>query len=504
MTNLAQKTQGRIFIKLNQNACVPYTYGGCLSVSGFSASSGGATSVYCASPEKYNEFVVIGSFSGADSRPSLTLSGYLPINERSLLEKLYHAKCNFDFQVHYGECTNPSEFNSFKRAYLFKNATIDEYTLSDLVAKSPDDRGLIDEEITVTVDSFESYIIQKPQKVNSTYTPLAVTNINKSNACATNCLDACCYAILSCYNDFDADNCTPNRMELTYYCGGQSVSIWMDCLLNTGNVHLTSDGLYLYIIADYQYYKIAITEIEAFLSAQTNACDIASAVSAACPDENVLASVECFQNQNLYLYDIVLHNGIPYVIGLNHLLKFSETCVPTTVATYASSVLSLSANDDFVVVTTADGIVYVYADDILYTTYTLANAATSSQIINSTNILFGYDNGIYHVCGTECLNIPLGGCVNKIIKYNDNIIYVLVNYTTGSEILVSIDGGVTYSKMKIDSYDSSIFLNTTLLDLAVCHNDPLSFVATGVSNIIHCTSIPDCGDAGIILYSTIA
>ena len=136
----------RLFINESGPGCGNgYSYLSCYKLEGLEKTLGDIESIYCPSNSSYDEFDEVGSVKGADSRWTSTISGTISMNQQSALERLVRAGCPFNLQVHSGRCTRPDSFQQFESSLILEDVRLTSYSLSELVAASPDERAVVTE-----------------------------------------------------------------------------------------------------------------------------------------------------------------------------------------------------------------------------------------------------------------------------------------------------------------------------------------------------------------------
>lgn len=171
--NPAVTGQGRTFINTDGAGCGnSFSYLGCYKVDSLEQSLGDITSIYCPSDEQYDAFVEVASIRGADSRWTSTLTGTLPVDTETELEKIRRRGCSFNLQVHFGACNRPDDFSSFNSAIVLQDVRLTNYNLSSLTALSPDERAAVSE--TASISAGSSYRVF-PLEYSTTATNVATT-----------------------------------------------------------------------------------------------------------------------------------------------------------------------------------------------------------------------------------------------------------------------------------------------------------------------------------------
>lgn len=95
------------------------TFQSCLVMGGASQAIGGVTYIYCPDPENYNQFIVVGEIQEREEQVETSLSGHFPLTSRSQILKWAKAKSPLAIHVHFGQSTNPQNFNHFTKAVIF-------------------------------------------------------------------------------------------------------------------------------------------------------------------------------------------------------------------------------------------------------------------------------------------------------------------------------------------------------------------------------------------------
>jgi len=141
-----QTGKSRAFIIENQAGPdnVP-EYQGIVVPQGLSQSFGDITKIEVPDPNRYDNFVEIGSFRGEDERPSSSLMGQYALDTRSDLLRLAQKKCPVDVHINMGDCTTPSNPNQFKKKVIQEDVRFTSYETDELGALSSSDRAKVTE-----------------------------------------------------------------------------------------------------------------------------------------------------------------------------------------------------------------------------------------------------------------------------------------------------------------------------------------------------------------------
>ncbi|MHA2263560.1 MAG: hypothetical protein ACXAEN_14285 [Candidatus Thorarchaeota archaeon] len=117
----------------------------CLKAMAASQAFGDIEKIECPDPEEFGEFIEIGVIQGAQDRETSSLVGRYPINAESDLLRLARKRCAFDFQVNFGECEDPKDFNDFQKKLIREDTYITNYGTDDLGALSSDENAVVNE-----------------------------------------------------------------------------------------------------------------------------------------------------------------------------------------------------------------------------------------------------------------------------------------------------------------------------------------------------------------------
>ncbi|RTK99350.1 MAG: hypothetical protein EKK57_09755 [Proteobacteria bacterium] len=157
---ILRNTQGRVFVSVG--LFDDFKYYGAMSVGPIEKTLPAIEPVL--TMDAHGTVVKIAEIKDHDVNPSTaSLTGYVPLRTKSSLENLIK-KGGSDIQIHYGACTNPSDFNAFESALVLRGVSLTNYSLSEPTTLTPN-RATIQESANIVVD--ESYRVFTPtlQKV---------------------------------------------------------------------------------------------------------------------------------------------------------------------------------------------------------------------------------------------------------------------------------------------------------------------------------------------------
>jgi hypothetical protein len=148
-----QSSKSRVFIMEGRarGDHVP-SYESCLRVTGVSRNYGDVESVECPDPSNYGAFIEVAQIKGATERATTTLEGRYALELRSTLLRLANEGCSVDVQLHLGECTDPSAFNTFKKSLVLENVLLTTFGTDDLGALESGDNAVVNETADISAE----------------------------------------------------------------------------------------------------------------------------------------------------------------------------------------------------------------------------------------------------------------------------------------------------------------------------------------------------------------
>lgn len=155
MTNVtfkpARTGYSRVF--LIEGRARPYhapTYQSNMKAGSLSYSAGDVEKIEVPDPNSFDKFIEVGVIRGDSDRPSITLTGRYAADIKSSLLKLTNQGCPVDVHINFGQCTNPSNNNSYTKKIVIENAYSTDYETEDLGALGTDERAMVNEEVTIS------------------------------------------------------------------------------------------------------------------------------------------------------------------------------------------------------------------------------------------------------------------------------------------------------------------------------------------------------------------
>lgn len=147
------------------------SYESCMRMQGLSQGFGDIESVECPDPYNWGKFVEVAQIRGATERPTTTIESRYMMDALSILMDLARKGCSFDVQLHMGECTDPSEFNIFKKAVVLESAQLTNYSTDELGALASGDNAEVNESGDLSaVDMYEIFPLTMTEQAASIVT----------------------------------------------------------------------------------------------------------------------------------------------------------------------------------------------------------------------------------------------------------------------------------------------------------------------------------------------
>lgn len=135
-TEVAPVLSSQTRLWLQPNGAGPATspeYQGRARVSGLNMNSGSLTPIRQPSRTQYGQFVTVGILRGAPDLPTVTFESRYDPGVISAFLELFNKQCEFDAQLHIGDCENPQDFaGGFSVARIFEQLTPSTFSDSEL------------------------------------------------------------------------------------------------------------------------------------------------------------------------------------------------------------------------------------------------------------------------------------------------------------------------------------------------------------------------------------
>lgn len=483
LNEYAVNSYARAFIRKSNSACAPYRYLACLAIDGLEASKADSTIIYCPSDTCYDAFDTLTVIKGVENRPTTTFRHWFTKKSYGVLESLYKDDCEYDVHIHFGDCEHPGAFNEFEKAIVFRGVLFQSYSLSSLIPKTPEERAMIEETTSVSMDSWYSFI--KPvlsrrviQSEEHQGPGLAV-----AHSCDNCCVD--CEPCTECPTDFsltwdvDPDECCSCAvLRYSKNCGATVGEINLTCLpaldkIINISMHVVGDTLYIVL-----QLEGGSTQIIAFdVSALTNG------------DTQISKGV-CFTNTaNFQVFGTWESGSYIYAVGLGGKVhRYGLDCQDEDISgTETTDLYAIGGlRDDYYVYGGADGLVYINDNgSVTSSTVPSGSDVRAIEVLGENYILVGTNDGIwiYCPCEDEWRQTYAGGCVLDFAFVDTSIGYAIINRADGtSDILLTVDGGLTWSPVYLNPFNPESLEGVNLTSISVCSQRPSNFLASGYSD----------------------
>lgn len=129
------------------------SYSSQMKLTGLTQSFGDITDIEIPDPGAYNNFLKVDRIQGQVGRATFTLTQRYAAAIKSILLKLAKARCSLDVQLHMGECTDPSAFNSFSKSIILEDVVLTNWAPDDLGALSGDENNPVNEKSDMSAAS---------------------------------------------------------------------------------------------------------------------------------------------------------------------------------------------------------------------------------------------------------------------------------------------------------------------------------------------------------------
>lgn len=133
-------------------------YASFLKVGSGSQSLGEITKIEIPSDIAFNSFVEVGQIQGSKERVTTQLVEKMPVELRSLIDRLARNRSNFDVHVQFGECLNPGNINEFSMGIVYEFATGSSHENDELIALDGGENAEIRETLSISARDQYKYV----------------------------------------------------------------------------------------------------------------------------------------------------------------------------------------------------------------------------------------------------------------------------------------------------------------------------------------------------------
>jgi hypothetical protein len=125
-----------------------------MKMGGISQSFGDITKIEIPDPTQYGKFIEADRIRGQMERATFPLSGRYAAAVRSRMLELARGGCPTDVQLHIGECTDPSAFNTFSKAIIVEDSVITNHSTEDLGSLESGESAVVGETVDVSARDY--------------------------------------------------------------------------------------------------------------------------------------------------------------------------------------------------------------------------------------------------------------------------------------------------------------------------------------------------------------
>lgn len=157
MVELIQTQFSRMFVLENRaGPTTPPEYQGLWKAGAFTWAQGDITLVRIPDPDTYGQFQTVDKISGEQGSPSLTITSRYEFQISRLLQ-IVRRGCDSDYQIHFGKCKNPRDFDrGWEKVLVVESARPTNYSTGDLGAADTSERAVVTEEVPISgEDAYE-------------------------------------------------------------------------------------------------------------------------------------------------------------------------------------------------------------------------------------------------------------------------------------------------------------------------------------------------------------
>jgi len=462
----------------------------CYRAQALSQSFGDVTDIECPDPTRPGKYVTVGQFQSGEERAEITLEGRYAIDIRSTLLRLARAACPVDSQVHFGDCEDLSDHNSFKKILFLENSLLSAYNTEDLGSLSDDDTSEVNESVDLSADEV--------------YDIIAATWVSKAGDLVTNeVIDVAICDEVSCGGDCGDPSMGCNRIFAISIQAGGSPGTPPDVIYSVdGGTDWYADDIdtlgaaedpsavdclkgYLVVVSNdngYAHYCL-LTEFDefgtdpAFTEVQTGF------VAGGEPNDIVATDTQAFIVGDAgYIYNMATPpNGV--------------TVLDAGTLTISNLLAVDALSDSFAVAVGADGVILFTEDGSSWQLLTTPPVGvgvdiTAVAIKSKQEWWIGTDAGDLYYTLNAGLNwtekaFPGSGATVDVITdikiQTDSIMHVSFYTTTpDGRVVTSFNGGYDFVAMPLGT---AVFpANDQINALAVCKVDPELVVAVGLAD----------------------
>jgi hypothetical protein len=473
--------KSRVFLAPSgANSLTLYDYHNSMVLGGLSKTFGEAENVTIPHPTKYRKFVTVDKIVTANSSNwTSSLIGRFFLKKQSLLMKMAKCESDFDLQCHFGQCVDPTDFNTFDLAVILEDARINDYNTDPLGTLDQSGVAAVNETVAVSAQNVY-YIYNRPfiKISDAILSTGAITDLvlNKNGDCTEGCDDCKEYFGIKIPSTLvGTDICIVYSQDNGVTWGQATIDTNADLATYSYTTYkIATDGTYVYAFlnetsGDGHMYKIQISQII---------------------DDSVGTPSFTTLNSTV-IYDVFNEGKTIIAVGENAIVqKINGNALTSEVISNNIFTDTLHAvhglSTDHFITGGEGGLLLEYklgtgfrkVTIIIPGPTTITETITSLCMKNENEWLIGTHAGTIYITlnagRTWTLAYQFSSCISDIVFPTKNVGYITIKEVG---IFRSIDGGASWIELEaIDTLDDTV----ALMGIVPCDNDPSKYLAYGV------------------------
>lgn len=477
--------KSRVFLAPSgANSLTLYDYHNSMAMGGLNKTFGEAENVTIPHPTKYRKFIAVDKITTANtSNWTTSLIGRFLLKKKSLLLSMAKCESDFDLQCHFGQCVDPTDFNTFDLAIIFEDARISDYNTDPLGTLDQSGVAAVNETVSINAQNVY-YVYNRPfiKVSDAILSTGAITDLvlNKNGDCTEGCDD--------CKEYFGIK--LPSTLVGTDICIVYSQDngvTWGQATIDT-NAALTTHS--------YTTYKIATdgTYVYAFLNESSGNGHMYKIQISQILDDSV--GTPTFTTLNSTVINDVFNEGKTIIAVGNTAIvqKINGNALTSEVISNNIFTNNLHAvhglSTDHFITGGEGGLLLEYKlgtgfrrVNIIVTSPTIiTETITALCMKNENEWLIGTHAGTIYITlnkgRTWTLAYQFASCISDIVFPTKNVGYITIKEVG---IFRSIDGGASWIELEeIDTTADTV----ALMGVVPCDSDPSKYLAYGVLSTI--------------------
>lgn len=498
--NVARNDLARVYLRTNKSCC-SYQLNDLMSVADVTQGRGDVVKVEGSDPNQFGKFVTVDILPGELERMTSSLAiTMLTDRPNGFYDFLYKSK-PIDFQVHFGECSNPQNFNEFEKALIFEDVYATNWNATSLVAANASERAAIVETVDISIGAYYEIYRIYSQIMNSNFPNIANGAFVSS---AIQCVEDC---NLSGIGTYGTNNIF--LLQVTFTAG----------YCNPSNPNVLRPNLILWYSWDggTTYNTINIEELEFITSSNPTNCtenvnmrslhiDVYNNMlylTAGLGHTAIIDIAELFYNNviklkyysgiletfNWIVYDQVVLNGYLLLAGaggriwrLNNNLNQLERIYPYSASAYDNPFTSIHGIDENTFIAGHNLGVFKYKNGQMFLIDGSPAGTTNVWMFSESNFIASTSKAIFSTCNggitwTAVFTLLNDECIMKYKFSTNQVGYMITNSPTlGPRVYRTLDMGCSWILIE----QNGLSINDIFTDISVCNLNPNGFVAVGL------------------------